>query len=399
MTTVEQATQTILSNPLSFGVELVPLHKANGHILKEDLVADRDFPPFNRVSMDGIAFRFDCFDKGQRHFKIEGLQAAGAEQMSLGNNENCLEVMTGAVLPKGTDTVVRYEDVLVKDGNATVQIDAVKFQQNIHQKGTDRLAGALIVKQGCKITPAEIGVAATIGKVHLKVLKLPKVAVISTGDELVEVGEKPLAHQIRKSNVHNLAAAVSQRGIIPDLFHLPDEKIAIHEILSKLLESHDALLLSGGVSAGKLDYIPEVLEELKVEKLFHKVSQRPGKPFWFGKSENAVVFAFPGNPVSSFSCLNRYFFPWLRTCFELPPFEEKYAVLGKDFYFKPDLTYFLQVKIDFGKDGKITAFPIEGKGSGDLANLVDADAFMELPKGRNEFRQGESFPVFFYREG
>ena len=180
---------------------------------------------------------------------------------------------------------------------------------------------------------------------------------------------------------------------------MPDEKIAIHEILSRLLESHDALLLSGGVSAGKLDYIPEVLEELGVEKFFHKVSQRPGKPFWFGRYKRAVVFAFPGNPVSSFACLNRYFFPWLRTCFELAPFEEKHAVLGKDFYFKPDLTYFLQVKVDFGKDGKMTAFPIEGKGSGDLANLVDADAFLELPKGRNEFRQGESFPVFFYREG
>ena len=161
MTTVEQATQTILSNPLSFGVELVSLQGANGRILKEDLVADRDFPPFNRVSMDGIAFCFDHFNTGQRHFTIEGLQAAGAEQMSLENKKNCLEVMTGAVLPKGVNTVVRYEDVVIKGGEAIVQVDVVKLQQNIHQKGTDRLAGALLVKRGCRITPAEIGVAAT----------------------------------------------------------------------------------------------------------------------------------------------------------------------------------------------------------------------------------------------
>ena len=398
MTTVEQATQIILSNTFSFGEETVPFHLANGRILKEDLIAGRDFPPFDRVSMDGIAFQFDCFKKGKHSFKIEGLQAAGAPQLNLNHNENCLEVMTGAMLPNGTDSVVRYEDVLIENGVATVQVDSVKFGQNIHQKGTDRLAGTLIVKQGCKISPAEIGVAATVGKTHLKVLKQPKVAIISTGDELVDVGENPMAHQIRKSNVHNLAAAVSEWGIMPDLFHLPDEKGAIHKILSKLLESHDALLLSGGVSMGKLDFIPVVLEELKVKKLFHKVSQRPGKPFWFGKSDSAVVFAFPGNPVSSFACLNRYFFPWLRVSWGLPAFEEKYAVLGKDFYFKPDLTYFLQVKVGFEKNGKMTAFPIEGKGSGDLANLVDADAFMELPKGRNGFQQGESFPLFFYRE-
>lgn len=397
MTTIEQATNIILSNTLSFGEESVPLGLATGRILREDLIADRDFPPFNRVSMDGIAIQFEYFAKGKRTFKIEGLQAAGAPQTTLKDANNCLEVMTGAMLPQGTDTVIRYEDLDIKDGVATIQIEDVVAKQNIHQRGTDRAAGSLIVKRGGLISPAEIGVAATVGRSSLAVSKKPRVAIISTGDELVDVEEQPLPHQIRKSNVHNLAAAVSQWGILANLFHLPDEKNAIREILTEVLMNHDAVLLSGGVSAGKLDFVPEVLEELKVEKMFHKVSQRPGKPFWFGRNDSTVVFAFPGNPVSSFMCLNRFFKPWLMASYGLPSFAERYAILDKGFYFKPDLTYFLQVKINYGIDGRLIAVPIEGKGSGDLANLVDADAFLELPRERSQFEKGEAFPIFFYR--
>ncbi|HHM21891.1 MAG TPA: molybdopterin molybdenumtransferase MoeA [Bacteroidetes bacterium] len=397
MVTTQQATRIVLSRAVSFGEETVSLQQAVGRILREDLVADRDFPPFDRVSMDGIAIQYGRFANGQKTFKVEGLQAAGAPQMTLADSGNCLEVMTGAVLPKGTDTVVRYEDVLVKNDLATVQVANIKAGQNVHRRGMDRRQGEVIVKKGSPLSPAEIGVAATIGKPFLRVARLPRVAIVSTGDELVDITERPRAWQIRKSNVHNLAAAVSGWGIEARLFHLPDDKKNIRQVLSEVLDGYQAILLSGGVSAGKLDFVPEVLEELQVEKLFHKVSQRPGKPFWFGASEKAVVFAFPGNPVSSFMCLHRYFRPWLRAGQGLTPIEEKRAVLGTDFYFRPDLTYFLQVKIRWGENGQLTATPIEGKGSGDLANLVDADAFMELPKGRNHFSKGESFRILFYR--
>lgn len=397
MTTVEQATKIILSNSLDFGEEQVSIHVATGRVLQEELVADRDFPPFNRVSMDGISIVFEKFKNGQNTFKIEGLQAAGAPQLSLGDSQNCLEVMTGSVLPAGTDTVIRYEDLDIKDGVATILITDIREGQNIHKQGFDRKAGEVIVQPFTRISPAEIGVSASVGKSSLKVSKLPKIAVISTGDELVEIDEQPLPHQIRKSNVYNLAAAITQWGLSPDLLHLPDEKEAIREVLGKALGQYDGLLLSGGVSAGKLDFVPEVLNELGVEKHFHKVTQRPGKPFWFGRAGGTVVFAFPGNPVSSFMCMNRYFKPWLNKSLSLPAFERQYAILGKDFYFRPDLTYFLQVKITHSEDGKLIGHPIEGKGSGDLANLVEADAFMELPKGRNEFSAGEVFPVLFYR--
>ncbi len=399
MIDIQKATQIVLNNASRFGTTTNNLVDSLGHVLEEDLYADRDFPPFTRVTMDGIAFQFKVFSEGKHLFAIEGLQAAGMPQQTLQNKENCIEVMTGAILPKNTDTVIRYEDVKIENGKAQILIDQIRYQQNAHQKGSDRASGDLIASKGGIISPAEIGVAATIGKPNLTTNRLPKVVIISTGDELVEIDQTPLPHQIRKSNVYSLQSALRQWNIDADTLHLLDDKVKIHATLSQCLEQYEVIILSGGVSKGKLDFIPEVLEELEVKKLFHRVAQRPGKPFWFGKTANNQVhiFALPGNPVSSFMCLYRYFQPWLRQGLGLPPFVEEYAVLKSDFHFRPALTYFLQVKLESAKDGRLWAMPIEGRGSGDLANLVNADGFLELPSDRNDFLVGETFRLMRYR--
>jgi molybdopterin molybdotransferase len=398
MISVEKATQIVLESTSNFGDETVLLRQAPGRVLREDLVADRDFPPFDRVAMDGIAIRFEALKAGQRGFPVEGLQAAGTLQLKLQNLDGCLEVMTGAVLPQQADTVIRYEDVSINEAQATVAIEDVRPGQNIHRRGSDRLQETVIVPAGCVLSAAEIGVAATVGKTQLRVGRLPEVVILSTGDELVDVNETPLPHQIRKSNVHTLAAAISAWGQNTRLLHLQDDKTEISDKLAQSLATYDVLLMSGGVSAGKLDYVPGVLEELGVTKLFHKIAQRPGKPFWFGKADDGTpVFAFPGNPVSAFLCLHRYFFPWLRQSMGLLPFEPAFARLAEDFSFKPNLTYFLQVKLHCAGNGQIWAEPRKGGGSGDLANLVDAGAFLELPAGRQHFAKGEAFPVFRYR--
>ncbi|MCF8248065.1 MAG: molybdopterin molybdotransferase MoeA [Saprospiraceae bacterium] len=397
MITVEQATTIVLENALSLPAETVPLHLAVGRVLWETLQADRDFPPFDRVSMDGISICFANFEAGQRRFFIEKTQAAGAPRLALAQTENCIEVMTGAILPQGTDAVIRYEDLSIDAGFATIPIENIQAGQNIHRRGLDRHESDVIVAAGRKISPAEIGVAATVGHAELRVAGLPKACILSSGDELVEVHETPLPHQIRKSNVHVMAAVLGTWGLPADMLHLPDDPAAIEATLSDCLKNYDVLLMSGGVSMGKFDHLPEVLEKIGVRKLFHKVSQRPGKPFWFGRSDSTVVFAFPGNPVSSFMCLHRYFRPWLRISQGLDAFENQYAVLAADYFFKPNLTYFLQVKLTSGKDGRLLATPITGQGSGDLANLVDTDAFLELPLERQEFKAGEVFPVWQYR--
>jgi molybdopterin molybdotransferase len=302
------------------------------------------------------------------------------------------------VLPENADTVIRYEDLIIQNGQASILIEAVGCKQNIHLRGTDCKKGTLLASPPCKISAAEIGVAATIGKTHLKVARKPKTVIISTGDELVEVSETPLSHQIRKSNVYQIQAALQQWGIPADTLHLNDDKTEIHSKLEVCLEKYDALLLSGAVSKGKFDFVPEVLEALGVAQLFHKVAQRPGKPFWFGKAEKkALVFAFPGNPVSSFMCTHRYFRPWLRASSGLEPFEKQYALLATDFEFKPNLTYFLQVRISHQKGGTALATPVKGKGSGDLANMLKADGFLELPPGKASFKKGEVYPLILYR--
>lgn len=409
LTSVNKALKIILNTSEDFGTEEVNFLDSVGRILKEDIVADRDFPPFDRVSMDGIAINSSAFNKGQRSFKIEGVQAAGSKQLTLQNPNNCVEAMTGSILPKNTDIVIQYELLDVKDGVATVNLDTIKNSQNVHLKGLDRKKGAVLIAKNTKISPAEIGVFATVGKTKVVVAKQPKIMIISTGDELVGVSETPADYQIRRSNVFTLVSLLERINIKADTAHITDDKEMLLSKIESYLNTYDVLLFSGAVSKGKFDFIPDVLDELGVEKLFHRVKQRPGKPFWFGKKsssechtepievrKNKTVFAFPGNPVSTFASCIKYFYPWYYKSVGLDFENKNEAVLAEDYFFKPNLTYFLQVKLT-QEEGKIMATPITGKGSADLTNLVDADAFLELPDNRSNFTKGEVFPLLTYR--
>lgn len=396
MITVEEAKHIILENTQNFGIEEIPFLEAIGRVLKEDIVADRDFPPFNRVAMDGIAINHRFFEHGVRDFKIEGIQAAGSPQQTLDNAANCYEVMTGAVLPNNTDTVIRYEDVDINTLVATITIDEIKEGQNIHTQGSDKSEGTILIKKNTIISAAEIGVLATVGKATVKVAKQPKVMIVSTGDELVDVNENPLDHQIRRSNVYTLASLLNNLKIPAETTHITDEKQILKEKIKSYLKEYDVLLFSGAVSKGKFDFLPEVLDKLDVKKLFHRVSQRPGKPFWFGTTNNCNVFAFPGNPVSTFVNCLVYFYPWYKKSVGVSS-KEKTAILAKDITFKPNLSCFLQVKLT-SENGQVYATPIQGNGSGDLASLVEADGFIELPKTEEiEFKKGSVFPILTYR--
>ncbi len=397
MISVQQATQIILDNLQPLVIESIPLTAANGRILQENLTTDRDLPPFDRVTMDGIAIHYANFERGQRSFKIESIGAAGSPQTTLKNPENCIEIMTGAMLPIDADTVIRYEDVEIENGIATIQIDEIRHRQNIHFRGIDRKAGTIVTQPGTRISSAEIGLAASVGKANLQVSKLPKIQIISTGDELIEVDKTPLPHQIRTSNVYTIKAALENWGIAADRLHLLDDKEELRTKLRNSLRDYDVLILSGGVSKGKFDFIPEILEELKVEKLFHRVRQRPGKPFWFGRTSDTFVFALPGNPVSSFICLNRYFRRWLEHSLHSTPTARPRIPLAAPVHFKPDLSYFVQVKLQYPPEGGITALPIEGNGSGDFANLTNADGFLELERGKDEYGVGEVFDFLGWR--
>lgn len=396
MVDVKEATDIVLSNLFKPSVTRVDLNNAYGRILGEAIKADRDFPPFNRVAMDGIAIWYDEWKSGRREFYVEETQSAGQPQKSLRDVQNCMEVMTGAILPEGTDTVIRYEDVSIQGNNATILIDKIEEGQHIHTQGQDAKRNDVLLTPGIILSPAEIALLASVGVSDVPIFAFPRAAIISSGDELVEITEIPESHQIRRSNTYAIDAAMKAIGWEGTEYHIYDQKDFVIESLKVIAENHDVLIVSGGVSKGKFDFIPEALESIQVKKLFHHVSQRPGKPFWFGVSKKGkVVFALPGNPVSTYMCFYRYVMPWILKSLHVE-YQQQYAILAKDFKFDPKLTYFLQVTVK-NENGKLMAYPDAGGGSGDFANLKKVTGFLELSLDKNQFEAGEVYPYFPFR--
>ena len=391
MITFKEAYNKVLQHNVNYGTEKVQLKDAVGRVLACDVKADRDFPPFNRATKDGIALSYSAIKNGQNSFKIEAVIPAGNPTIELKDSKSCVEIMTGAVVPNSTNVVVMYEDISIENDIAKLHKTPV-LGQNIHLKGSDEPKGATVLCKHTLITAAEIGVLSAVGLANVLVKKLPKITTIATGNELVEVDEVPLAHQIRKSNINSLHAALLQEHIVADSLHLKDNKEAIKKALEIALQINDVLLLSGGVSKGKFDYLPAVLQELGVKKVFHKVLQRPGKPFWFGvhQATNTVIFSFPGNPASTFANYHIYFKPWLQKSLGLTV-SNNYVILNEELDNKGSLTLFLRVKVTF-TNGKLLANRIVENGSGDLTSLANCDGFICIAPNNNSYSLGTLVP-------
>jgi molybdopterin molybdotransferase len=397
MVSVEEAQGIIFSFPFPKRKKLQSVVEAVGHVLAEPVYADRAFPPFNRVAMDGIAIAFEAWANGLRSFPVQGIQAAGEKIKNLSDRGQCLEVMTGAVLPNGTDTVIRYEDVKIENNEALVMLDSLDKGQNIHRKGTDAREGALLLDSGIQLSPAEIALLVAVGKSEVNVYDYPVTAIISSGDELVDISITPEDHQIRRSNTYAIEAAMNEMNWKGTKYHFPDDQEILTEKLTELVKQNDVLILSGGVSKGKFDFIPQALSAAGVEQKFHQVSQRPGKPFWFGVTQNnKLVFALPGNPVSTYMCFYKYIKPWMLNSLGVNP-QKAEAMLSKEVHFPPPLTYFIQVKVEI-ENAQLIATPIPGGGSGDFANLKEVSGFLELPARRTSFKAGEVFNYIPFRQ-
>ena len=405
MIPVHQALALVLQHRLLPATETVDLLQSANRVLGQQVVADRDFPPFHRVTMDGIAVNTHSLAAGNVSFQVEKIQAAGYPQQRLEHINNCIEVMTGAVLPENTDAVIPYEQCVVENGIATIvgagagdragarpAPTVASEYQFVHLRGTDATADAVLLQTGERITPAMIGIMASVGLSEVSVYRLPGVAICSTGDELVEITQQPQAHQVRRSNAYALAAALLQEGITANLYHLPDNKERMAEGLPAIFERHDVVLFSGAVSKGRYDYLPEVLGALGMQTVFHRVAQKPGKPLLFGVLPgNKAVFGLPGNPVSAFVCYHLYCKPWLYQAMQttLPAYT---AVLTVDVWVSPALTNHLLVELSH-RDGQLLATPCNTSGSGDLVSMLKADAVVTFPSGSKTFYAGESFPV------
>ena len=349
------------------GTDEIPLARAIGRILAESLTADRDFPPYRRAMMDGIAFAADSIP-ATGPLLIAGLHAAGDPPP--GEAGKVWEIMTGAMMPADCDTVVPYEDLV---GGRPEKFEKGQF---VHAAGSDAAAGDVLVAAGALIGPVEIAIAASIGRTGLRVFRRARIAILSTGDEAVPAGASPEPWQIRRSNGPMLEALLARRGNEVTFHkHAPDQPKECGRLLDRALSEGEVLLICGGISKGKKDFIRGLLEERLGAPAFHGVAQRPGKPlaFWPGPP---VVFALPGNPVSVLATFTRHvlpalsrlegrvFIPWKLRMNELPAPLSKFSWL---------------LTVVPGPDGTLRARPPSN--SGDFISVAGCTGLVEVPPG------------------
>jgi len=398
MITPAEAEAAIRAKVILLESESRPLAGLAMAVLREPIAASRDQPPFDRVTMDGIAF---ASASGRRELRIAGTQAAGSRQRVLASQDACFEVMTGAVVPTGCDCVIPVERITIQDGVATLQPDVVASQwQNIHRRGIDCRAGTPLLEPGTRLGAPEVAVIAAAGLAHAQVSREPRIMVISTGDELIEPGEPVTDWQIYRSNAFAVLATLRRHGytqLAQD--HLPDDLATLRTRLRAHLDTHDVLILSGGVSMGKYDYVPQVLAELGIATVFHNVAQRPGKPMWFGVGAGtSTVYALPGNPVSTLVCLRRYVLPGLAAAMGVTPAGDDTVAhpiaLDETFEVKPALTLFAPVRVVTDAAGQRQARLHFTQGSGDFTSLLHTDGFVELPAGPAVVSRGSLVPLY-----
>ncbi|MFQ6004006.1 MAG: molybdopterin molybdotransferase MoeA [Woeseia sp.] len=396
MLTTAQASEAISESLRTFGSEDVPLADAAGRILRQSIRAERDQPPFDRVMMDGIAVDYSALSSGSRRFAIQATQAAGDPALTLDDSANCIEIMTGAVLPKRADCIIPVERISREEGVAVVEQDYQAEQgQFIHPQGSDHKEGSEVLTSGTTISPMDVAIIASCGLETLSVSRKPMINVMSTGNELIPPGRPIEDHQVRLSNGPALVAMLEEQGFDRCRHeHIADEPELLAKRLAERLGESDVLILSGGVSMGKADYVPQVLADLDVKVVFHKISQRPGLPMWFGMGPNdQAVFALPGNPVSALVCCRQYALPALFLASARRQRGAETAVLAEDVSFKPSLTCFLPVRLLGVADGRRVAQPVKTNTSGDFTSLSGTDGYVELGKDTSEFPKDTPVPL------
>ncbi|HEX8298971.1 MAG TPA: molybdopterin molybdotransferase MoeA [Rubricoccaceae bacterium] len=389
MISVSDADQLLAGHVHRLASEAVGLAQAAGRVLREPVVADRDMPPADRVTMDGVALRSADVAGGRRHFPVASAQHAGEAPHTVPEGA-CVEVMTGSVLPAGADAVVPVERLRLAEGMAELlgepDVVAGRF---VHRRGSNASAGQILVRAGTRLGPTHIAALASVGTTHVGVGTKPCIAMVTTGDEAVPAGTPVLPHLIRQSNGPALAAALALHGYeVPDPTHAPDAADPLRTALAAALAVADVVLVTGGVSMGRRDLVPETLAALGVQRVFHRVAQRPGKPLWFGVTASTAVFGLPGNPVSCLTCLVRYVIPFLAAMegAEVRPAQLVRVEPCPDV--PTGLTLFAPVRLAGGH-----AEAVRTGGSGDLVSLLPTDGVAELALGTT----AASAPFFPWR--
>ena len=388
MITFERAYEIVMNSSFSTGTEEVHFTASFNRVLAGHVISDIDMPPFTKSSMDGYACRKQ--DLANALEVLEIIRAGISPSKAIGRNQ-CSKIMTGASVPEGADCVIMVEDTEILT-SGKIRFTGVFTKENIAKKGQDIKKGDMVLSPGIKITPQDIAVMATVGHTTVSISKMPQVAVISSGNELVEPSEIPGISQIRNSNSYQLMAQVERAGAVGKYYGIAtDDEDMTYEIIVKAISESDIVLVTGGVSMGDFDFVPAVLGRAGVKILFSRVAVQPGKPTTFGVHKKAVVFGLPGNPVSTL------------LQFELLVRPLIYKMMGYDW--KP-IEIHLPLKERFSRNfadrmalipvaitADRQALPIEFHGSAHISSMSGSFGIVSLPVGIKSIEKGEIVSV------
>lgn len=388
MMSVQDARNKISENCGVAKIKEMHLQNAGGYILAEDLLAPIDTPHFNQSAMDGYAFAYNDWD-GQSDLVLVGEVQAGNYFTEKISHLETLRIFTGAALPSCVDTVVIQENVIKNGNRISIKDNSLKKGSNVRLQGSQTKKGEMILKEGHLLSPASISFLAGLGITNVLVYSNPKISIITTGKELLKPGEILSAGKIYESNSFGLKAALEQMDIKPVAIKtVDDEEEKIIEAIQEQLKIADILILTGGVSVGDYDFVTSALEKCGVKKVFHKVKQKPGKPFYFGKYQDKLVFALPGNPASVLTCFYEYVVDVISKQTKRNYFKSIQLPLANDYSKKKGLTFFLK--------GKINADHVSILGDQEsykMNSFALADCLVELEEEKEVFRKSEIVSV------
>lgn len=383
----EEALKIITDHAVQSGVEKTDLLNATGRVLREDVISDMNMPPFNRSAVDGYACRKE--DLGRELEIIETIRAGQAPSLPVGPAQ-CTRIMTGSPVPEGADCVIMVEETAQIAGNK-IRFTGTKTKTNISWFAEDVREGDLVLPAGTIIQPQHIAIMAAVGYVEPVVAVRPKVAIIATGDEIVEPHLKPGISQIRNSNGYQLLQQAWKAGVVPDYRGIAsdNEKDTLDKIL-EALPGNDVIILTGGISMGTFDFVPSVMEKAGFKILFRTLMLQPGKPTIFGIKDEKRIIGLPGNPVSSFTIFEILVKPMLWKIMGVKDYIRAMKMpIGEEYHRKrSDRMQWLPVKV---RDGKV--FPVEYHGSAHIFSLAGADAIAAVPLGITKLSAGDLIDV------
>jgi molybdopterin molybdotransferase len=394
MLSIPDALQLVLVRCSQRQAASVAVSDALGLTLAEDITSDVDSPPHDKSSVDGYAVLARELASGQAELTVLEEVTAGQLPTKRVSPGHCARIMTGAPIPEGADAVVMVERTQLIGDHVRIS-DLAKTGQNIMLRASSLRRGETVLYAGQELRPAEIGLLSEVGRTKVQVIPPVRIAILSTGNELVDASRQPAAGQIRNSNGPLLAAAARQLGaILLELGIARDDRGELRRLIEQGLTA-DVLVLAGGVSAGVLDLVPAVLRGIGVEEVFHKVSLKPGKPLWFGVYGSTLVFGLPGNPVSTFVCFELFVRAAVAKLMGRDPsmgLRQLPARLATDFIHRGDRPTYFPAIIRRAQN-ELLAKPVRWGGSADLRGLTSANALIHFPAGDRSWAAGESVEV------